>query len=559
MRFGKLKGSKNTLKWCCNAVKVQALPLIVISLLTCVLACAGSVIAMIVGRLVDSATNGRADMFVGFAVLLALVYVLDIALSAIIKYTTARCKALIDVSMRRNFFAMLMKKDYSHLSGYHSGELMNRITSDVSTVSDAAANLLPNFAGFITRFIFAFVLILYIQPWLALFYIVCGVAVFGASVLFRKRTKKLHKLAQKAEDENRSFWQEALYNLLTVKVFAANDKMNKQSDKLLDNTYKARMNSSRFSVLASSGYSLLLTLGYVFAFVWCGVCLLLGIMSVGTLTTVVQLISQIQSPFTGLSSIFTQYFIAIASAERLMEIERLPDEKQVEYLNSADTYSEMQSIEVKGLSFAYDRYQIFNDADFAVKKGEFVGIVGNSGIGKSTLFKLILGVYTPDSGEIYIKTDSVKIDCDASVRQLFAYVPQGNMMFTGSLKDNITLLDESVDDDVLNSAIKASCLDEFVDSLPNGLDTPIGEKGLGLSEGQAQRIAIARALVSGAPILLLDEATSALDGETEACVLNNLREMENKTCIIVTHRLKALDICDRTVNVEQGKIRQVSE
>ena len=192
--------------------------------------------------------------------------------------------------------------------------------------------------------------------------------------------------------------------------------------------------------------------------------------------------------------------------------------------------------------------------DLSVKRGEFVGIIGNSGIGKSTLFRLMLGVYAPNSGTITINTADGEIPCDTAARRLFAYVPQGNMVFSGTLRDNITMINPQAPDDLVNAALKICCADDFISSLPNGLDTEIGERGLGLSEGQVQRIAIARALVANAPILLLDEATSALDCDTEARLLNNLRKIENITCIIVTHRKPALSICDRTLKLENGKI-----
>ena len=231
------------------------------------------------------------------------------------------------------------------MSEHHSGELMNRMTSDVSVISDAVTSILPNFAGFLTKFIFALVMILAIQPWIGIIYSIAGICVFFAARIFRTKTKALHKLSQQAEDNNRSFWQETFNNLLGIKVFTAEKSMNDKSADLQQKSFRAKMNSVRFSVLANSGYSLFMCAGYVFAFIWCTVCLFLKVMSFGTMTSIIQLVGQIQSPFSAMSGIFTQYYTAIASAERLIEIENLPSEPPVSYIDAKSTYSRMRSID----------------------------------------------------------------------------------------------------------------------------------------------------------------------------------------------------------------------
>ena len=557
MKNGREKSNRSSLKWMINSIKAQKATLIIIMIMTCILSCAGSIIALVVGLLVDSATSGVFGSFIGFAILLVSIYVIDIIISALTRYLTNKCKASIENDMRHRFFEAVLNKEYSRISEYHSGELMNRMTSDVSVVADAAAHILPTFAGLIIRFVCAVVMVLYIQPLLAIFYTLGGVAVFFVAKIFRTKIKKLHKIAQKTEDTNRSFWQETLYNLLVVKVFTAQKNMLKKSDELQNKSFGAKMDSNRFSVFASTGYSLILSLGYVFAFIWCGVSLLYGLMSFGTMMTIIQLIDQLQSPFSGMSGVFTQYYVAVASAERLMEIERMPAEPVVNYLDPTITYDSMSSLSFNDVTFSYDRDDIFSNLSLKINKGEFVGIIGNSGIGKSTLFKLILGVYSPDIGDITIDCINGRYICDAAARRLFAYVPQGNMVFSGTVRDNILMINPNADDKMIDNAVKISCCDEFINELPNGLNTEIGEKGLGLSEGQVQRIAIARALVAKAPILLLDEATSALDGATETKVLNNLRGMNGITSLIVTHRMKALSVCDRILHIEQGKIQNI--
>jgi len=197
---------------------------------------------------------------------------------------------------------------------------------------------------------------------------------------------------------------------------------------------------------------------------------------------------------------------------------------------------------------------VFEDASVSINKGEFVAVVGSSGVGKSTLTKLLLGLIVADSGEIYIKTDDARYQIDAGLRKMFSYVPQGNMVLSGTIRENITFFNCDIADDEVVEAAKTACVMDFIAELPEGLDTLIGERGIGLSEGQILRIAIARALLSKAPIILLDEATSALDRETEHKLVNNLKRLESKTCIFISHRDSAIRACDRVIKIENTRI-----
>ena len=217
--------------------------------------------------------------------------------------------------------------------------------------------------------------------------------------------------------------------------------------------------------------------------------------------------------------------------------------------------ADLESIEFDNITFSYSRGDsIIEDSSLSVKKGDFVAIMGISGIGKSTLLKLLLGVFNTQSGEIYLNTKDGKILADKHTRPLFSYVPQGNFLLSGTIRENITFLCKDVSEDKINEAIRMSCSEEFVKNLDDGLDTVIGERGLGLSEGQVQRLAVARALLSGSPVLLLDESTSALDEATEAQLLENLKNSKDITCIIVTHKKAALDICNRHIQINDKKI-----
>ena len=278
-----------------------------------------------------------------------------------------------------------------------------------------------------------------------------------------------------------------------------------------------------------------------------------GTLTYGMLAAMIQLIALIQNPIAQSVGFAGQYFNTIASAQRIMEILELQDEIESEKIDDCGTF---KCIDIKNVCFHYDREEtdVLQDVNITVNTGDFACVTGVSGGGKSTLFQLLLGIYTPSSGKVAFEFDNKTVNAGIHTRKLFAYVPQGNILFSGTIKDNLTLFADDASDEMIDSVIHTSCIDDFVDELKDGLDTVIGERGIGLSEGQAQRIAIGRALLSNAPILLLDECTSALDENTEARLLSNLSELKNKTCLIVTHRKAAMRICDYQLDVENGRI-----
>ena len=279
-----------------------------------------------------------------------------------------------------------------------------------------------------------------------------------------------------------------------------------------------------------------------------------GLITVGVLTAMLQLVGQVQAPFKNLSSVIPQYYSMIASAERIIEIEQLADEPELNHglVDCNKIYDNLSEIIFDNVSFAYDDEEILKSLSYSIKKGEFVSIFGRSGIGKSTLLKLLLGIIIPDKGSItLLLNDGEKIPVDKSTRKLFAYVPQGNLILSGTIRENIAFSKKVQDDKVIIECAKTAEIWDFIKGLPKGLDTPLGEKGLGLSEGQVQRLAIARALYHGSPVLLFDEATSALDEKTEAAILKNIKSLKKITCIIVSHRKTILEICDKSIYIEE--------
>lgn len=508
-------------------------------------------------RVIDGATEYKSlDYVIKFAFALLGVVLLQMVLSLLRTGLADRCKGRIDILLKRHLLDVIIEKDYASVSKYHSGDLQNRLFNDINIVSDSFTKIVPNAVFFVTKLLSSLIYLIIIDRIFALVFVVGGIIVFIVTRSFRKTLKRLHKKVQETEGKTRSFIQEFVTNLLAVKAFSVEEKMQKHTDELQEENFKAFMKRRNFSIFANTGLGTVFNVGSVFAIAFGAYRILIGAMTYGTVTAMIQLVNQVQSPFVSLSGIVPQYFSGIASAERLMEIETLPNEADInkQSFDKDELYESLKSITFDNISFKYDRDIILNSTSYTVNKGDFVAIIGISGIGKSTLLKLLLGMFRVQEGEILLNTSNGSISVDKNTRKLFAYVPQGNMILSGTIRDNLTFINENVTNQEIQQAIEISCAKQFIDELPDGLDTVIGEKGLGLSEGQIQRLAIARSILSKSPVLLLDEATSALDEKTEKQFLTNLKAMKNVTCIIVTHKKSALDICNKTIQIIYGKI-----
>ena len=465
-----------------------------------------------------------------------------------------KISAKLEISMRASLFRDMLNKNYADVTAYHSGELMNRLTSDISVVSSAITVIVPNVVFFIVKIVGIFCILVSIDVLFALIFVFGGAVVFLTSTLFKPRTKRLHKDVQAADGKVRSFMQEGLASLLMVKSFDAQQKMSDMADELHSDLYRVKRRRNIYSLVTGTAMTAAFTFAFVWAMCWGAWQLYYHAISYGVLMQIVNLVGQIRTPIQGMANIFPTYFTALASAERIMEIESLPDEETLhEDADVRGLYDRMKAIRFDDLTFSYDSETVLEHASLTVNKGEFVAVEGISGIGKSTLFKLLLNVYQPDAGEICIDADDRKYRVDRNLRRMFSYVPQGNFLLSGTLRENIAFVaPDATEADILRAA-KIACADDFIAELPHGLDSTIAERGAGLSEGQVQRIAIARAILTGAPVLLLDEATSALDEETEEKLLRNLREMKDITCIIISHKKAAEQICDKIVTISDKK------
>lgn len=540
-----------TLKWLVKRTGGMRVKLGVILAGNALFGAIGVYMALLMRDLIDAAVNRDRGGIIRSGILLAAVILTQFIIRISCNILSEDVQVRMESRLRADILACLMKREYSALGDFHSGELLNRMFSDVSVVVSGIIAIVPSAANNLVRIAFAAGALLSLDRRFGIFFIAAGLFVFAATRFFRPKMKKLHTRVQEREGAVRGFLQETVENLLAVKVFSAERKMLSRNDENQTDMYKARMRRSVFGVAANAGLGLAFGAGYVFALLWGAAGIYGGTMSYGTLTAVLQLVNQIQSPFAGLSSLFPRYFSMCASAERMIALEELPAEKPAEKLLAAEDF---RKILLENVSFSYGENHVLKNVGVEIEKGDFVSLTGVSGGGKSTLFLLLLGAYGPDSGSVSFLSESGRFSAGRETRPLFAYVPQGNLLFSGTIYENISFLNDNAGEDEVRGAAEIACAMEFIEALPDGMNTRVGENGFGLSEGQAQRIAVARAILGGAPILLLDEATSALDEQTEARLLKNISSLDGKTVIIVTHRPAALKICTKHLLLKDGNI-----
>lgn len=462
----------------------------------------------------------------------------------------------LEMRLRERVFSSLLHADYAAVSARHSGDLLTHLTSDVTVVSQQLTGLLPTAASLVAKLVGGIAMIAVLAPTLALVIVGVGVLALIGSRFYGLHLKRLHKRCQEAYGHTRSFMQEIFSRLLSVKAYADEEAVECEMDARQKTHFRLKLRRNTVQLFGSTAMYLLMTAAYYLMLLWCVVCLAVGTMTVGTLTALLQIFEQLQSPLHNASGLLPQYYAMMASAERLQQADALTAE-EVTTLPAPreDIVRDFQKLSLGGVSFAYDDTAVLNGIDLDVRRGECVALIGASGIGKSTLMKLVLAIHPCDAGSIVLD-GATSIPVSAATRRLMAYVPQGNALISGTIRENIAFF-RDVTDEAVREALRLSCLEDFVATLPDGLDTVLGENGLGVSEGQAQRIAVARALLGDAPVLLLDECTSALDAQTEERLLDNLRGLRDRAILLISHKNTTVAGCDRVLRLEAGKLHTV--
>ena len=622
---------KVTYAWLFAQSKAQHGRIVALSVLCTVQAAVLVSFALACRAVIDQAVAGNIDGLLASAAVLAGVIIAQLVLRLAINSTQERIRARFALELRKSMLDSIFAARFGNVLRFHSGELSNRMFSDVQVVSNGVATIIPSFVSMLMQLVFAIAVLALISPPMVALFAAAALLSFVLARTLRGRLKALHKTVQEKEGVVRVFLQEALEHQLVIRSFGAQPATSARADTLQEDHFTAQMRRRGYSIAANASFSFFFNALYAVALTWCAFELLHGAMSYGTLMAVLQLVARIQAPVSSLSGMLPQLYQTLASAERLMEVAELPHSEGCLPVTAEEFYQRLSGVRMRDLAFSYDDKEAEDGpasvegekeegastpiggareedgaasaggmeapsgeepvsltcADVFVPKGSFVVVEGPSGSGKSTLFKLLLGAYdadgfayelavgaatsaaaAPDAPAGSVATGAPLTDAPASAFAVsscsasqvppgaFAYVPQDNFLFAGSIRENVAFAAPDATDDQVKRACEVACVWGFVEELPLGLDTMIGEHGQGLSQGQLQRLAIARAVCSGAPIMVLDEVTSALDDATEAAVLANIASLPGKTIFVAAHRAKAREFATMRLHVEDGVLTE---
>lgn len=513
-------------------------------------------------ELIDGVTTGVfSGVFGGLAqvvIVMVLFTAVSLASNAFSNIYTSRFRLDVTRGLKQDLFDSVMNAQWLELSGRHSGDIVNRMTSDVDNVVSGMIGVVPALVINGVRFLASFILMFYYDPVVAGLAFLMGPMLLLLSRFFMGKLRTYSLKTQQVFGENQSFIQEAVQNVLVVKTFSLKKKFGDEMKKLQGEMYDVSYSQTKFAVFSGVAIHVMAQAVYLLILGWCAYRLMTHSITVGTLVLFLNLAGKIQAPFSALISMVPTVIASTASAGRIMELFVLPREDDAE-AGVLDTRGGV-GVNIQKMSFAYKSGEtVLENISFNAAPGEMVALVGPSGEGKTTLLRLLLGVVQANEGEMKLYSSGGSIPLNAASRKYFSYVPQGNTSFSGTIAQNLRLGKPDATESEMRAALNDACILNFVDSLPDGLNSRLGEKGVGISEGQAQRLAIARALLQSAPILLLDEATSALDVETEEQVLRSLVSRGGKiTCILTTHRPSVSGLCDKVYRIADKHARDES-
>lgn len=474
-------------------------------------------------------------------------------------------KLSIDINndIQADIFDKIVDADWMAINGYSNGDILNRFNGDIGTVSGNAISWLPTIIIAIYKFIATFVVILHYDVVMAVISFLSAPFMLLISRFVIKKQREYSKKVREMSSQLMTFEVETFYNFDTIKSFGVapyySKKMRWWQQKYKDISLRYNMFSIKTNIFLS-------VLGMLVQFVAFGYCLFrlwTHDISYGTMTLFLQQRSNLSGAFNNVISIIPSFLNSSVSAHRIRELVELPKEVHIPESNELDRYADQGfTVQMEEVNFSYvEGKRVITDSSFQACPGEIIALVGPSGEGKTTMIRLILGLIRPEQGNVVIRTSGgMEIKMNAETRHLFAYVPQGNTILSGTIAENMRIVKADASDEEIIEALKTACAWEFVEKMPDTINAKIGERGRGFSEGQAQRIAIARAILRDAPILLLDEATSALDVTTERKVLRNIiQQNPTKVCIVTTHRPSVLNMCQRVYRVMETQVKELNE
>ena len=562
----KLKPSKDLwikIKWILSHTK----PVIPFLFFTIIVNIAFSVIGLynvtVSKSLIDSAISGNKGDVIKWLTIMLTITVVSMLSSPITSFMSTHFSTKLNQNIQRKLYKHIQYCDWLEQSKFHSVSLLTRVTADVGNISSTLLGTIPSLISLLVTLCGSVYILIDWAPSIAIAALFLGPFLVIIGRFFSRKLKALYKEAQEEDVKYRSFMQESMQNLMIIKTFCMEKTNMKRLRDIQDNKYRIAMRNTKLSTMTSMSMSFCSSLAYFTIFTWGVLNIAKGISTYGTFTGMLQLYSKVQSPFTVLASMVPGFIGTIAATERLMEIEAIPLEKMCndKLSSKIDNGFISPNIEIKDVSFAYtENNNILNNINLTIKSGETLAFVGPSGEGKTTIIRLILALINPSKGQVILTENELTKELNRHHRSLISYVPQGNTLFSGTIEDNLRYGNPDATEEEIKVALKNACALDFVEQLENGIKTLIGERGVGISEGQAQRIAIARSFLREKPILILDEATSSLDPETEVKVLESIRELPHKpTCIIITHRPSALNICNRIIRLEKGNLTETNK
>lgn len=530
----------------------------------------GLVVASATGQLINIVTK-QADGSIAKAISLVIGLALArIAFNSIASWLTARINIRVTNEIRHEIFEKIMLSKWESLRDYHSGEIINRLEGDVGTVASGVVSFIPNLITDLVQFIGAFVVIMLYDPTMALFALASApILVFSAKPLM-KIMRKYTEQTRKINGEILSFNEEAFQNIQLVKAFDLTKQRCQALGTLLQEYRRVRLEYTRVSILVSAAMSVIgLIAGYA-CYGWAVYRLYQGEFLYGDMTALLQITNMLSSAFSALVALVPTAVSTATSAGRVIEVTTLPAEADADAEKAMAIARQVSDgelcIRAENVNFTYRDADeaVLTGANFSARSGEIVAFVGPSGGGKTTILRLLLGLLPPTEGSLSVSlmgedgTCLSSLPVSDSTRRLCAYVPQGNSVFSGTIESNLLAVAPDATEAQLEAALRAADAWDFVSAQPDGIRTVLGERGVNLSEGQLQRLAIARAVLRDAPVLIMDEATSALDVETEARVLKNIMQNNpRRICLVTTHRASMLDYSDRVYDVGNGHLREV--
>ena len=495
-------------------------------------------------------------------VMVVLLSLGNIVLGAFVGRFSAKINLRISNALRAEVYGKILSTDWQSLQEFHSGDLLNRINTDVTTISHSVLGWVPTLIIKLSQFLLSLLIILWHDPTMALLAIATAPFTLLVARPFMSKMRSLSKEVRNVSSEMMSFHGETLQNVQPIKAFNLVEPFRKQLDQVQQKYYDTSMEMNHFSILNSTLLSACSCIISYLCLGWCAYRLWLEAIDFGTLILFIQLAGYVSASLTALIKLVPSAIECTVAAQRVMTVFDLPAET-MEYAEQVQELIERDApyaLVLKKMGFTYSRRKpVLKEVDLQIRQKEMVAIVGSSGSGKTTLFRILLGLLPPKSGEALLLSGDQAIPLSPSTRAMFSYVPQDNVIFSGSIADMLRMVRPEASDEEIYRALALACAEDFVRALPEGIYTSVKERGGTFSEGQNQRLAIARAILADAPILLLDEVTSALDLETERKVLKNITSLSAKTCILTTHRPSVLSMCDHVYRIRDTKLHRLSQ